>query len=191
MALEISNLKSQISNLIDPFGGQKDLKGKVIRAVGKAEDRFSEDALRMMRAVRFAVTLEPFRIWKIEEKTESAIKKNAHLLKFISKERIRDELMKIIMAPQGARGIEILRRLCLLKHIIPELEEGFGVWQNKHHIYQIYQHLLLSLNYACLKNFSQHVRLAALLHDIGKPRVKRGEGPDSTFFTITKLLEQK
>ncbi|RLC39656.1 MAG: hypothetical protein DRH33_02225, partial [Candidatus Nealsonbacteria bacterium] len=146
MALEISNLKSQISNLIDPFNGQKDLKNKIIRAVRDPEERFGEDALRMMRAVRFAVTLESFQIWQIEEKTERAIKKNAHLLEFISKERIRDELMKMIMSPNGARGIEILRRLGLLKYIIPELEEGFGVWQNKHHIYQIYQHLLLSLN---------------------------------------------
>jgi len=196
MALEISNLKSpayqrlerrrvagrQISNLIDPFNGQKDLKNKIIRAVRDPEERFGEDALRMMRAVRFAVTLEPFQIWQIEEKTAQAIKKNAHLLEFISKERIREELMKMIMSPNGARGIEILRRLGLLKYIIPELEEGFGVWQNKHHIYQIYQHLLLSLNYACQKNFSKHVRLAALFHDIGKPRCKRGEGPNATFY---------
>ncbi|MCD6500670.1 CCA tRNA nucleotidyltransferase [bacterium] len=181
-----TNSKFQILNskflLIDPFNGQEDLKNKIIRAVGKAEDRFSEDALRMMRAVRFAVTLEPEKIWQIEEKTFKAIQKNAHLLEFISKERIRDELMKIIMSKNGARGIEILRRAGLLRYAIPELEEGFGVWQNKHHIYQIYQHALLSLNYAQQKNFSKYVRLAALFHDIGKPRCKRGEGPDSTFY---------
>jgi len=106
-----TNSKFQILNskflLIDPFNGQEDLKNKIIRAVGKAEDRFSEDALRMMRAVRFAVTLEPEKIWQIEEKTFKAIQKNAHLLEFISKERIRDELMKIIMSKNGARGIEI------------------------------------------------------------------------------------
>ncbi len=182
IAAEFSISNFQFSKIIDPFNGQKDLKNKIIRAVRDPEERFGEDALRMMRAVRFAVTLEPFQIWQIEEKTERAIKKNAHLLEFISKERIRDELMKMIMSPNGARGIEILRRLGLLKYIIPELEEGFGVWQNKHHIYQIYQHLLLSLNYACLKNFSKYVRLAALFHDIGKPRVKKGEGPDATFY---------
>ena len=182
IAAEFSISNFQFSKIIDPFNGQKDLKNKIIRAVRDPEERFGEDALRMMRAVRFAVTLEPFQIWQIEEKTERAIKKNAHLLEFISKERIREELMKMIMSPNGARGIEILRRLGLLKYIIPELEEGFGVWQNKHHIYQIYQHLLLSLNYACLKNFSKYVRLAALFHDIGKPRVKKGEGPDATFY---------
>jgi len=182
MAGEFSITNSQLSKIIDPFKGQEDLKNKIIRAVRSPEERFGEDALRMMRAVRFAVTLEPQKIWSIEEKTAEGIKKNAHLLGFISKERIRDELMKIIMGSGGARGIEILRRLDLLKYIIPELEEGFGVWQNKHHIYQIYQHLLLSLNYACQKNFSKYVRLAALFHDIGKPRCKRGEGPNATFY---------
>lgn len=167
--------------IIDIFKGQEDLKNKVIRAVGKAEDRFSEDALRMLRAIRFVVTLSP-KIWRLEEKTNQAIEKNAHFLQFISKERIRDELMKIIASENGAKGIEILRRIGLLKYIIPELEEGFAVGQNKHHIYQIYQHNLLSLNYACQKNFSKYVRLAALLHDIGKPRTKGGEGVDSTFY---------
>ena len=194
MALEISNLKSQIPNLIDPFDGQKDLKNKTIRAVGKADSRFSEDALRMMRAVRFAVTLEPEKIWQIEEKTFKAIQKNAYLLERISKERIRDELLKIIASPNGARGIEILRRTGLLHYIIPELEEGLGVEQNKHHIYQIYEHNLLSLNYACRNHFSKYVRLAALLHDIAKPRCKQGEGPNSTFYNHeivgAKMTEQ-
>jgi len=173
---ELSSLK-----VIDPFKGRGDLKNKIIRAVAKAEDRFSEDALRMMRAVRFAVSLEP-KVWQIEEKTAKGIKKNSHLLEFISQERIQDELIKIIMSLDGARGIEILRRLGLLEYIILEMEEGFGIAQNKHHIYQVYQHGLLSLNYACQNNFSKYVRLAALFHDIGKPRVKEGEGPDATFY---------
>lgn len=177
-----SKLQSSNFKLIDPFGGQEDVKNKVIRAVGNPEKRFSEDALRLIRAIRFAVSLEPDKIWEIEEKTAKALQKNANLLSFISKERIRDELMKIIMCPDGARGIEILRRTGLLKQIIPELEEGFGVSQNKHHIYQIYQHALLSLHYACQHNLSNHVRMASLLHDVGKPRVKRGEGLNSTFY---------
>ncbi len=180
MALSVTKKKKE-EKLIDPFGGEKDLKDRIIRAVGNPEDRFSEDALRMLRAVRFAVSLEG-KLWHIDEKTAEGIRKNAKLLKIISKERIRDELLKIINCLNGARGIEILRRLGLLKFIIPELEEGFGVWQNKHHIYQIYQHSLLSLNYACRKDFSLQVKLAALFHDIGKPRVKEGEGPDSTFY---------
>ena len=167
--------------IVDPFEGQKDLKNKVIRAVRNPAERFSEDALRMLRAIRFAVSLEE-KIWQIEEKTAQGIKKNVELLNLISKERIRDELIKIINSLRGARGIEILRRLGLLKYIIPELEQGFGVWQNKHHIYQVYEHALLSLNYACQMGFSKNVRIAALFHDIGKPKVKQGEGPDSTFY---------
>ena len=187
---QISSIKSQTNSkfqisksefsLIDLFEGQKDLKNKIIRAVGKAEDRFSEDALRMMRAVRFASTLGAG--WKIEEKTKKAIKENAHLLSVISKERIRDELMKIIMSEKAKQGIELLRELDLLKHVIPELEEGCGVSQNKHHTYEIYDHNVRCLDYAAQKRYNKYVRLAALLHDIAKPRTKEGEGVDATFY---------
>ena len=184
MALEMGKSKIKNQNegtkfkIIDPFNGQKDLENKIIRAVGKAEERFSEDALRMMRAVRFATTLG----FEIEEKTAKAIKKNSSWLRAISKERIRDEFLKIIMSEKAAQGVELLRRLGLLRYIIPELEEGYKVSQNKHHIYDCYEHYLRSLDYAAKRNFNKYVRLAALLHDIGKPRVKRGEGPDSTFY---------
>jgi len=164
--------------IIDPFGGEKDLKKKLIKAVGNPEDRLKEDALRMMRAIRFATTLD----FKIESETGKAIKNNSSWLRAISKERIRDELMKIIMADRAADGIETLREMQLLKHIIPELEEGYKVGQNKHHIYDIYEHSILSLKYAAKKKFNKYVRIAALLHDIAKPRVKRGEGEDSTFY---------
>jgi len=166
--------------VIDPFDGQKDLEDKTVRAVGKAEERFNEDALRMLRAVRFTVTLDEG--WEVEEKTIRAIKKNAAWLQAISKERIRDELMKIIMTERAAEGLELLRKLGLLKYIIPELEEGYRISQNKHHIYQCYEHYLRSLDFAAKKNFNKFVRLAALFHDIGKPRAKRGEGLDSTFY---------
>ena len=166
--------------IIDLFHGQEDLKNKIIQTVGNAEERFSEDALRLMRAARFATTLGEN--WKIEERTEEAIIKNAGLLKFISKERIRDEFLKIIISERGAQGIELLRKLSLLKYIIPELEEGYEVSQNKHHIYECYDHYLHSLDYGCKKNFNKYVKLAALFHDIGKPRVKGGEGPDATFY---------
>jgi poly(A) polymerase/tRNA nucleotidyltransferase (CCA-adding enzyme) len=172
-------LNAETLRIIDPFAGQKDLKEKIIRAVGNAEDRFSEDALRMMRAVRFATTLG----FKIEEKTKRAIKKNSRLLRVISKERIRDEFLKIVMSERADEGIELLRELSLLKYVIPELEEGYGVGQNKHHIYECYQHSLLSLKYAAKNNFNKIVCLAALFHDIGKPRAKKGEGPGSTFYS--------
>jgi poly(A) polymerase/tRNA nucleotidyltransferase (CCA-adding enzyme) len=180
MALEIPNSKFQIPKLIDLFGGKEDLKNKIIRAVGDPRERFSEDALRMMRAVRFSVTLGEG--WKIEEKTEEAIKENAFWISTISKERIRDEFLKIIMSERAAEGIEKMRELGLLKYIIPELEEGYKVTQNKHHIYDCYEHYLRSLDYAAKKGFNMYVRLAALFHDIGKPRTKKGEGPDATFY---------
>ena len=171
-------IKNEKLKIIDPFGGQEDLKNKIIRAVGSPEERFSEDALRLMRAVRFAATLG----FEIEEKTAQAIKKNSPWLQAISKERIRDEFLKIIMTEKAADGVELLRKLGLLKYIIPELEEGHGISQNKHHIYQCYEHGLLSLRYAAQKNFNKYVRIAALFHDIAKPRTKQGEGPDATFY---------
>jgi poly(A) polymerase/tRNA nucleotidyltransferase (CCA-adding enzyme) len=180
VALKISKLKTQISKIIDPFSGQKDLENKIIRAVGSPEERFSEDALRMMRAARFAVVLGEG--WQVETNTAKAIKNNAAWIQAISKERIRDELMKIIMSGIAAEGIELLRKLGLLKYIIPELEEGYGILQNKHHIYDCYEHSLKSLDYAARKNFNKCVRMAALLHDVAKPRCKRGEGQDATFY---------
>ena len=178
-ALALSEVEG-VAKIIDLFNGQKDLEKKIIRAVGKPDIRFSEDALRLIRAVRFANTLGEG--WKIEPKTRAAIKKNAGLIQMISKERIRDEFMKIIMSEKAADGVELLRKLGLLKYIIPELEEGYKVKQAKHHIYDVYEHLLLSLKYAAEKNFNKYVRIAALFHDIGKPRTKRGKGENATFY---------
>jgi len=164
--------------VVDLFDGQQDLKKKIIRAVGNPEERFNEDALRMLRAVRFATTLG----FKIEEKTAEAIKKNCIWLEAISKERIRDEFVKIIMAGNAADGIELLRELGLLKYIVPELLENYGVSQNKHHIYDCYNHAIKSLDFTAKKKLNMHVRLAALFHDIAKPRVKNGEGEEATFY---------
>lgn len=182
--------------IVDLFGGQEDLKNKIIRAVGEPKERFIEDALRMMRAVRFAVTLssknpEPQDKkedsfdkleWQIETKTLQAIKENAHLIEFISRERIRDEIIKILESPYAAEGILLLHQTNLLKYIIPELEKGVGVSQNRHHIYTIFKHSLLSLKYAAQYHYNLNVRLAALLHDIAKPQTKHGEGLDATFY---------
>lgn len=180
-------MKVEGYDIIDPFHGQKDLKNKTIKAVGDPNKRFSEDALRMMRAIRFAITLssppakgEQNPDWKIEKETFLAIKKNAALIKKIAGERIRDEFIKILQStiPQG--GITLLQQSGLLKYILPELENGIGMGQNKHHIYTIYEHLILSLKHCPNKDY--RVRLAALLHDIAKPQTKRGQGPDATFY---------
>ena len=180
LALKIDfqeNLKNRF-RIIDPFNGQKDLRDKIIRTVGNSEERFQEDALRLMRAIRLAVELN----FKIEEKTFSAIQKMASLLQQIAPERIRDEFVKIILTPLAAEGILLLHEANLLKQFLPELEEGVGVGQNKHHVYSVFEHLWRSLDYAARNNYSLEVRLAALFHDLGKPRTKEGEGPNSTFY---------
>ena len=174
---QMSNVKGQML-LIDPFDGQKDLKNKIICTVGDASQRFNEDALRLIRAVRFAAELG----FKIEKETEQAIKKEAGLLEMIAKERIRDEFIKFIIIPNAKEGIEKLEELNLLKYILPELREGISVGQNKHHIYTVWEHNLRALDYAVKKNYSLEIRLAALLHDLGKPKTKVGDGPDSTFY---------
>ena len=185
-ALEIQSVKIKNQNddskfkIIDPFHGEKDLEYKLIRAVGNPDKRFSEDALRLIRAVRFASELR----FEIEKETAGAIKKSAPLLDKIAKERVRDELVKIIMSlGKGAyNGLVQLEELGLLEYVIPELREGIRVTQNKHHIYTVWEHNLLALDYAARKNYPLEIRLGALLHDVGKPRTKAGDGPDSTFY---------
>lgn len=177
-ALAMSITEWMAEKIIDPFGGQKDLKNKIIRTVGEPEKRFNEDALRLMRAVRFSAELN----FQIEEKTAAAIKKEAGLLAVIAKERIRDELEKIIITERAAEGIRKLKELNLLPCVIPELGEGINVGQNKHHIYEVFEHNIRALDYAAKKNYSLIIRLASLLHDVAKPRTKRGDGPDSTFY---------
>ncbi|MGB9847685.1 MAG: CCA tRNA nucleotidyltransferase [Minisyncoccia bacterium] len=182
MALKIENKKIEV---IDYFDGQKDLKNKIIRAVGEPEKRFNEDALRLMRAVRCATELD----FVIEEKTKKAILKLAKNLTLISKERIRDELIKILMTENAAKGIFMLHQLKLLLYVIPELEEGVGVVgvtkKLKSHIkYEsltAFEHNLKTLDYAAKHNFNLETRLAALLHDVAKPRTKQGEGLEASF----------
>jgi len=174
----VNAIALRADKIVDPFGGQEDLKRKIIRAVGNPEERFTEDALRMMRAARLATVLN----FTIEEKTKKAIQEKSALLKEISKERVRDELVKIIMAARAREGIELLYELKLLQYSMPELEEGYGVQQNKHHKYTVWEHNLFSLEYAAKQQWNLAVRVAALLHDVAKPRVKQGEGPDATFY---------
>ncbi len=164
--------------IIDLYGGKQDLAKKTIRTVGDPLARFGEDALRMMRAVRFAVELG----FSLEKSTADAIQKLAGELELISHERVRDELTKMLMTDNAAMGMDELVRLKLMKYVLPEMEEGIGVGQNKHHIYTVFEHNNRALDYAAKKNYSLEVRMASLLHDVGKPRVKAGDGPDSTFY---------
>jgi len=165
-------------DVVDPFGGAQDIKDRTLRTVGVPEERFSEDALRLMRAVRFSMELE----FEIELNTRRAMVKLAGGLEEIAKERVRDELVKILMTPNAAKGIILLEELDLLRYVLPELREGIGVGQNKHHIYTVFEHNVRALDYTARENYSLPVRMAALLHDVGKPKVKSGDGPDSTFY---------
>jgi len=177
----VNALAYRIKNneLVDLYDGQKDLENKIIRTVGNADERFNEDPLRLMRAVRFATQLG----FTIEADTTTAIIKNADLLKHISLERIRDELVKIINSQNPAAGIEMLRRFNLLQHIIPELLDGVGCLQGGAHKYDVYEHLLHALQHAADKNFSFHIRMSALFHDIGKPATRRkGDKKEFTFY---------
>lgn len=162
----------------DIFEGIKDIKDKVIRTVGNPDERFSEDALRMLRAIRFSTTLD----FAIDGETLASIAKNADLIKHVSRERIRDEFIKIVESPHPAMGIALLQKLGLLKHIIPELEEGIGCHQGGAHIYDVFEHLLGALQHAADKNYSTEIRLSALFHDIGKPRTKRPGKVKPTFY---------
>jgi len=173
LALDFPDIK-----IMDYFDGEKDLAAKIIRAVGDPNERFQEDALRMIRAIRFACSLD----FAIEPQTLTALKENSPLIKNISTERIRDEFCKIVMTPKAKWGIQALSETGLLKFFLPELEEGIGVTQNKHHIYTVWEHNLNSLDYAVSQDYSLEIRLAALFHDIGKPRRKGGEGKEATFY---------
>jgi len=164
--------------VLDPFGGREDLKKKLIRTVGEPMERFGEDALRLMRAVRFAVELD----FEIDMNTRRAIETKSRELALIAQERVRDEFTKILMTPRAAKGILLLEELDLLQYVLPELREGLGVGQNKHHIYTVFEHNVRALDYAAKQGYSLAVRLASLLHDVGKPRAKAGDGPDSTFY---------
>lgn len=157
------------TELIDPFDGQKDLKSKIIKAVGNPDERFKEDALRLMRAVRFATQLS----FSIEENTLNSIASDAPLITHISGERIRDELLKILGSDHAYEGIMLLDAVGLLELILPELNAGKGVSQERpgrHHTTDVFTHNVLSLKHTT--STDPIVRLATLLHDVGKPTVR-------------------
>lgn len=164
--------------IVDPFQGQQDLKNQLIRTVGEPTERFSEDALRLLRAVRLACQLD----FSIESKTLTAINQNCERINHISAERIRDELIKIISSSHPEKGFELMRDTKLLPIILPEIAEGIGVEQNKHHTYTVYEHLIKSLQFAADYDYPLSVRLAALFHDVGKPQTREYKDGDFTFY---------
>ena len=163
----INAIASDGQKLIDPYDGQKDLESKIIRTVGDPKDRFAEDALRMMRAVRLAAELG----FSIEEATLAGIQSNAKLLMSISMERIRDELLRILAAQFASDAILVLKATGLLSLIVPEFDAAFDTPQKspkRHHIYDVGTHSVMALKYC--PSPDPIVKLATLLHDIGKPK---------------------
>lgn len=179
--------------LIDPYGGQKSLKEKLIVTVGDPDKRFNEDALRLIRAIRFASQLG----FMIDEKTRLSIQKNSQLINNVSMERIRDELLKILESNNPSEGILFMKNTGLLGFILPEVEFCFMVSQKsplRHHIYDVGTHLIMALKHCPSKD--PITRLSALLHDIGKAKTFRKDEKSSliTFHNHevvgTKLTEK-
>ncbi|OGG79123.1 hypothetical protein A3A39_00675 [Candidatus Kaiserbacteria bacterium RIFCSPLOWO2_01_FULL_54_13] len=165
--------------LVDLHGGQEDIKRRLISAVGKPDERFKEDALRMLRAVRLSAELE----FAIETNTAKSISEDAALLKKISRERVRDEFVRIIESEHPMQALFVAQKLKLFAHIVPELEEGIDCEQNQAHAYDVFEHSLRALQHAADRGWSLEIRLAALLHDVGKPSARRwsDEKKDWTF----------
>ncbi len=155
--------------IVDPYNGRNDIENKTIRAVGEADVRFGEDALRLMRAVRFMSQLD----FDIETVTRESVQKNATLLDNISRERVRDEFVKLIMTDFPMRGLVMMKELGLLEYTVPELLRGVGVSQNQAHMYDVWEHNIRTLQHAADKKWPLHVRLSAIFHDISKPETKR------------------
>ena len=168
-AVAVSLSKGAIKDIVDLFGGLKDIKDKTVRAVGNPNDRFTEDALRMIRAVRLATELG----FTINIDTEKAILSHGNLLEKISVERVRDEFVRILMSPSPKAGIELLEKLNILQYIVPELIKAKGVGQNQAHAFDVWEHLLRTLQHAADKEWPLDIRLSALFHDISKPETKR------------------
>jgi tRNA nucleotidyltransferase (CCA-adding enzyme) len=187
IALQITNYELSESNqqvvlglsdfrIIDPYGGLVDLDKKVIRTVGDPQQRFHEDALRMLRAVRFHAQLG----FSIDSVVIEAIKSKSENIIHISGERVRDELWKILASSNPYEGFKMLDEVSLLVFILPELTAGREMGQKGHHIYDVLTHSLNALKHC--PSADPIVRFAALLHDIGKPVTAEGEGEARTFY---------
>lgn len=165
---------------VDLYGGLEDLKQGLIRAVGEPQERFEEDALRMLRAVRLSAELD----FSIEPKTKEAITLSREKLANISRERVRDEFVRILKSPRPKAALELARALGILSFITPELERGVGVEQNQAHTYDVFEHNLRTLQHAADKGWNFDIRLASLFHDISKPETRRrsSEKGDWTFY---------
>lgn len=168
-ALAWSLRADRFGELVDPFGGMEDMEDCLIRTPCDPDVTFSDDPLRMMRAVRFASQLG----FMIEDETFEAIRRNVERIKIVSKERILTELNKIILSPVPSMGFELLSESGLLAHIFPEMERLKGVERKGRHAHKDnFKHTLKVLDNVALRSDDLWLRWAAVLHDIGKPQSK-------------------
>lgn len=166
-------------HIVDPHDGQKDIKDKIVRAVGDARERFNEDALRMLRAIRFVAELN----FGIDGDTAAAIGENSKHLSHVSRERIRDELIRILNSDQPMNSLVLAQQLGILEYIAPDLIRGISVEQNQAHSYDVFGHLIRTMQHAADRNWNFDIRLAGLFHDVSKPETRRwsDEKNDWTF----------
>ncbi len=165
--------------LVDPYKGQKDIEVRVLRTVGNPEERFEEDALRLMRAVRLVAELD----FALDTETAAAIKLKGPNLAHISKERIRDEFTRLLNSNQPMMALVLSQQLGILDYMAPDLSRGIGVDQNQAHSYDVFGHLMRATQHAADKEWAFDIRLAALFHDVSKPETRRwsDEKKDWTF----------
>ncbi len=171
--------------LFDPNGGLEDLKNRQIRAIGKAEERFDEDGLRSIRACRFAAQLN----FQVTDDTFQGIMKTHYRIPGLSKERIYEELLKIMGTETPSLSFKLFRDTGLLKILFPELDACIGITQKGSHSYDVFEHSI----YSCdgVPSTYRDVRIAALFHDIGKPRsMKIEKNGEPTFHNHEKISEK-
>ena len=156
-------------HIVDPYKGQKDIEHRVLRTVRDPEERFEEDGLRLMRAVRLVAELD----FALDTDTAAGIQKKAHNLRHVSRERVRDELMRILGSDRPMTALVLAQQLGILELISPDLVRGIGVDQNQAHSYDVFGHLMRSMQHAADKGWGLDIRLAALYHDVSKPETRR------------------
>jgi putative nucleotidyltransferase with HDIG domain len=176
---ETNTLPKQQSLIVDAYGGEADLKSRIIRCVGNPQERFAEDGLRPLRALRFAAQLS----FDLEAETLAAIPPALETCAKVSSERVRDEIEKIIASDKPSRAFLPMEQTGLLRLFLPELAACRGVVQKGFHRFDVLDHSLLACDYAAARQFDQDVRIAALLHDVGKvPTRALGENGVWTFY---------
>lgn len=167
--------------IIDPFNGRKDIQEKIIRCIGTPQERFNEDGLRILRLFRFHAKLK----FKIHEETLLAAITLKKKLKKISAERIREEWIKILLSPTPGETFRLLQEKKILEEFLPELAHCAGIEQNQYHKWDVFEHSIRCMD--AIPNTKLELRVAALLHDIGKPQTKIIRDGEATFYNHEKV----